>query len=175
MCAFVPFFQPLTLDHLLTHTQAVHEKAGTIRTTLLPSKSFRARLDHEAVTLLQPAGSSEIDTLDLGGLAEFLEVALAEGHVLVLEALQTAVLAGELDAHGDTHYGGNNLQGDTDAQGESVMGLVLRAVCEGRPDTGRVADRVDECVRGGTFGRWAGDGACDPGVARPVHREDEGH
>lgn len=132
-------------------------------------------LDHVAIALLQSPGGGHVDALDFGGLAQFLQVAFAERLVFVLEAFEAFVLSGELDAHGDSHGGGHDLQTDTDAQGQTVVRLVLGAVGEWGPDARRVADGVDEGVGGGAFGRWARDGAGDPRVTGPVHGEDEVH
>lgn len=121
-------------------------------------------LDHEPVSLLQLPRSSNVNPLHIRSLLKLLQVTLRKRDALVLQACQTLVVSLEQEAVNDATNARNTSQCDDDSHRRVVKRCRPVKVGERCPDGGSIAKAVDESERGGTFGWWARDGVCDPGV-----------
>lgn len=121
-------------------------------------------LDHEPVSLLQLPRSSNINPLHIRSLLELLQITLRKRDALVLQACQTLVVSLEQETVDDATNSRDTGQCDDDSHRRVVERCRPIEVGKGCPDGGSIAKAVDESERGGTFGWWARDGVCNPGV-----------
>lgn len=93
----------------------------------------------------------------------------------MLQLFESFVCSCEVDIHVYSTCSSHHLQTNVHPKRRTIVRLVLVAINEGSPDTGTVANGVDECICCGTLRWWPRNGSSDPGVRCAIHSEDEAH
>lgn len=124
---------------------------------------------------MQVACGRNINALAVGDLLQHLNLLIRKNGRDILEALLALIQGLEVEVHEHSHEGAEDLEGNADAHGGAVVGLVRVVVGIRGPDGSGVADTVDEGVGCGALCRWTGDCTRDPGVNSAVLGEDEDH
>lgn len=96
----------------------------------LPGLNISPSLDDIPKPLLQLPRSRKIDILNLGRLAQLLELLLRQQRVRVLKARELAIHLDHHEAQDDSACGAGDEEADHDAQGWAVVGGAVVEVGE---------------------------------------------